>query len=114
MDASQHDPRAAGRVVSVSVGGPRRAADRAASTLGRFSSWPLTLIRLVTAQGLLLANVEMMAGQERLSTSLDAGWWARTVIGIASSNPGHVVAAACPILLAAGFLARPAAVLLLV
>ena len=85
----------------------------AGSALGAAAPAVLTLLRLVTAQALLLANVEMMAGHERLRTSLDPGWWARMVVGLVSSDPGHVVAAACPILLAAGLLARPAALLLL-
>jgi NADH dehydrogenase/putative oxidoreductase len=51
----------------------------------------------------------MVMGGHGLGSALSAAWWAQAAYGVAGSDVGVAVGALCPLLLAAGMSARPAA-----
>ena len=99
--------RTSGRFLSASLA-------TAAAALG---PWLDLLIRLWLAQAFLVVQVtEMMlgAGPAGLDAPLGTAWWYGALHGVMASSLGLVVQTACPVLLALGLLARPAALAMLV
>lgn len=95
--------RAAGRLLAASM-----AAAGAA-----LAPWLDLAVRLWLAQAFLVVEVDqMMRGPVPVPSGL--GWWLRAAHDAMVSSPGLVVGTVCPLLLAAGLLARPAAVAMLV
>ncbi len=102
------DLRAWGRIVASAV-----------SALGTaLRPWLDLAIRLWLAQTFLVAQVrEMMSSGpvgRGLSAPLGAAWWSGALHGVMASSLGLAVQTACPLLLALGLLARPAAGAMLV
>ncbi len=92
----------------------------AASAVSAFEAalgpWLGLAIRLWLAQAFLVVQVhEMMsAGPVGLGAPLGAAWWSGALHGVMASSLGLAVQTACPLLLAFGLLARPAAGAMLV
>ncbi len=101
-----NDLREPTRAVAVAVAAAR-------TTLG---PWLELAIRLWLAQAFLVVQVhEMTAPAPRggLGAPLGPSWWLGALHGVMASGPGLVVQTACPLLLAAGLLSRPAALAML-
>jgi NADH dehydrogenase FAD-containing subunit/uncharacterized membrane protein YphA (DoxX/SURF4 family) len=96
-----------------------RVAASAVSAVGAaVGPWLDRLIRLWLAQVFLVAEVHEMtlavpAGRG-LGAPFGAAWWSDALHGVMVSSLGLVVQTACPVLLAIGLLARPAATAMLV
>ena len=103
-----NDLREAARAAAVAVSAARTA----------LGPWLDLAIRLWLAQAFLVVQVhEMMAAPAasgRLAAPLGSSWWLDALHGVMGSGPGLVVQTACPLLLAAGLLSRPAALAMLV
>ncbi len=94
----------------------RAAAVAMATARTALGPWLDLAIRLWLAQAFLVVQVhEMMAPAPRggLGAPLGPSWWLGALHGIMASGPGLVVQTACPLLLAAGLLSRPAALAML-
>ena len=89
-------------------------AGAAAELAGAGQPWVLLGIRLWIGQSFLVLHVMMVMAGHSLGTALSAGWWAQAAESVAGSGFGTAVEALCPLLLAAGFLARPAAMAMMV
>ena len=94
-------------------GGAAIAASAFRAALG---PWLDLAIRLWLAQAFLVVQVhEMMsAGPVGLAAPLGVAWWSGALRGVMASSLGLAVQTACPVLLALGLLARPAAAAMLV
>jgi uncharacterized membrane protein YphA (DoxX/SURF4 family) len=79
--------------------------------------WLDLAVRAWLAQAFLLVQLhEMMRAPEAtpaLTAPLGLGWWLAGLHDVMASSPGLVVQTVCPLLLAAGLLARPAALAML-
>ncbi len=78
--------------------------------------WVTFAVRIWLAQAFLAQQLGMIMhgdADARLSAPLGAGWWSGLSMQLAHSGPGAAVQALCPLLLAAGLLARPAALAML-
>ncbi len=79
--------------------------------------WLDLAIRLWLAQAFLVVQVQEMmlgAGPAELSAPLGTAWWYGALHGVMASSLGILVQTTCPVLLALGLLARPAALAMLV
>lgn len=93
----------------------RALASGVPALLALAGPWLDLLIRLWLAQAFLVAQVrQMMGGAPGLSAPLGAAWWADALHGVMVSSAGLLVQTACPVLLALGLLARPAALAIFV
>jgi len=101
------DARALGRIAAAAV-------SACGTALG---PWLDLAIRLWLAQAFLVVQVrEMMAGPagQGLGAPFGTAWWSGALHGVMASSLGVAVQTACPLLLALGLLARPAAAAMLV
>jgi NADH dehydrogenase FAD-containing subunit/uncharacterized membrane protein YphA (DoxX/SURF4 family) len=79
--------------------------------------WVALAIRIWLAQAFAGQQITNMMGHlvnSRLVAPLGTGWWSAMAMHVAQSNPGTLVQAACPMLLAAGLLTRPVALTMVV
>ena len=84
--------------------------DAAARIVG---PWLDLAIRLWLAQAFLAVQIHGLMLGHAVGASLDTSWWTGAVRAVTSSGLGLLVQAACPLLLAPGLLARPAAAAML-
>ncbi len=74
--------------------------------------WLALFIRLWLARAFLVVQVTgLMLGDA--AAPLTGAWWADTIHRVASSTPGTLIQAACPLLLLIGLFTRPAALAML-
>ena len=90
---------------------PLRAVDRA---VGWAAPWLSLAVRLSLAQAFLIVWVGGLMLGGALGAPLSGAWWSSAFAQLAASGPGTAVQAACPLLLLAGLLTRPAALAMLV
>ena len=72
-------------------------------------AWLMLAIRIWLGQAFLSHLIAMRMAGQSLTATLSAGWWSETFTDVATGGFGSLVQAACPLLLAAGLLSRPAA-----
>lgn len=96
---------------------PRRVLRPLLSPFAAFAAagapWLLLALRIWTAQAFLTHQIAMLMSGGALNATLSGAWWAALVEHIAGSGWGAVFEALCPLLLGVGFLARPAALAML-
>jgi NADH dehydrogenase/putative oxidoreductase len=80
---------------------------------GSAGPWLMLLLRIRLAQVFLAGQIAMAMSGTGLAPSGHGGWWAEFAMHVASSGAGGLVEAVCPLLVAAGFLCRPAAAAML-
>jgi NADH dehydrogenase/putative oxidoreductase len=85
----------------------------AGAAAGAAGPWLLLLLRVRLAQVFLAGQIAMAMSGQGLAPSGLGGWWTGMAMHVAASDLGGVVEAVCPLLVAAGFLCRPAAAAML-
>ena len=80
-----------------------------ATTGAVLAPWLALAVRLWLAQAFLAAQVHGMMAGTGLSSPFAAGWWSAIAQDVTGSHAGLAVQALCPVLLALGLFARPAA-----
>jgi NADH dehydrogenase FAD-containing subunit/uncharacterized membrane protein YphA (DoxX/SURF4 family) len=93
--------------------GLSQLVDITSTIAGTAGPWLMLATRVWLCQAFLTHQIAMLMAGQSLTATLSSGWWSEIVAQTATSGFGGLVQAVCPLLLAAGFLGRPAAAAML-